>query len=172
MYVRNVKQAMRAADPGFDERKHGNLVEILRAVQRDGLVRLDRDRQGVLRVFQGPQLRVPVALPHEPVEGVGEADGQNVADTAPVGVPVEAAEFERLSGAPASQGPVEAAANAAGADADAPTTGGPEADAPAETTPRRRRKAGTAAPRTKSTAARKPRARAATPRKKKTTETE
>ena len=57
MYIRNVKQAMRAADPGFDERKHGNLVEILRSVQRDGLVRLDRDRQGVLRVFQGPQLR-------------------------------------------------------------------------------------------------------------------
>ena len=60
MYIRNVKQAMRAADPGFDERKHGNLVEILRSVQRDGLVRLDRDRQGVLRVFQGPQLRLPV----------------------------------------------------------------------------------------------------------------
>ena len=67
MYVRNVKQAMRAADAGFDERKHGNLVEILRSVQRDGLVRLDRDRQGVLRVFQGPQLRLPVAPPQESV---------------------------------------------------------------------------------------------------------
>ena len=37
MYIRNVKQAMRAVEPGFDERKHGNLVEILRSVQRDGL---------------------------------------------------------------------------------------------------------------------------------------
>jgi hypothetical protein len=162
-----VKQAMRAADPGFDERKHGNLVEILRAVQRDGLVRLDRDRQGVLRVFQGPQLRVPVALPHEPVEDVAETDGQHAADTAPAGAAGEAAQFQLTAEAPAPQEPVEAAT-----DADAARTGGPEADAPAETTPRRRRKAGTAAPRTKSTTARKPRARAATPRKKKTTETE
>ena len=68
MYIRNVKQAMRALEPGFDERKHGNLVEILRSVQRDGLIRLDRDRQGVLRVFQGPQLRIPTALPQEPLD--------------------------------------------------------------------------------------------------------
>ncbi len=63
---------MRAADPGFDERRHGNLVEILRSVQRDGLVRLDRDRQGVLRVFQGPQLRLPAAPAHEPADEAAE----------------------------------------------------------------------------------------------------
>jgi hypothetical protein len=174
MYVRNVKQAMRAADAGFDERKHGNLVEILRAVQRDGLVRLDRDRQGVLRVFQGPQLRLPAALPHdEPAEDGADAGGQGAAEAAPASTERAAAQFDLAPESPAHAEPVETPAAAAAADAGAPVTGEPEAEAPAaEATPRRRRKAGTAAPSTKTTAARKPRPRAAAPRRKKTTETE
>jgi hypothetical protein len=172
MYVRNVKQAMRAADPAFDERRHGNLVEILRAVQRDGLVRLDRDRQGVLRVFQGPQLRLPVAMPHEPDEDVSGADAHGAAEPAPVTAPGEGGDVDIRTASPISQEPAAAGAAAPPADAGAPMTGEPEAGVPAEAPPRRRRKAGTAAPRTKSTAARKPRARAAAPRKRKTTETE
>ena len=169
MYVRNVKQAMRAADPGFDERKHGNLVEILRSVQRDGLVRLDRDRQGVLRVFQGPQLRLPVASPHETADDAAQPDEQGSVETAVLRAPAGAADFELAA---ESSAPAESAA-AEAAHAEAPFTGEPEAEAPAaEVAPRRRRKAGTAAPRTKTTTARKPRARAATPRRKKTTETE
>ncbi|MFO7694561.1 MAG: NYN domain-containing protein [Vicinamibacterales bacterium] len=170
MYVRNVKQAMRAADPGFDERKHGNLVEILRSVQRDGVVRLDRDRQGVLRVFQGPQLRVPVAPAAEPADDMAGADAHAIVDAAPLGAPLEEAGSGTPAGAPAA---ADEAAGAAAPDADAPVTGEPEAETPAaEAPPRRRRKAGAAAPRTKSTPARKPRARAATPRRKKVTETE
>ena len=169
MYIRNVKQAMRAADPGFDERKHGNLVEILRSVQRDGLVRLDRDRQGVLRVFQGPQLRLPVASPHETADDAAQTDEQGRVETAVLRAPAGAADFELAAERSA---PAESAA-AEAAHAEAPVTGEPEAEAPAaEVAPRRRRKAGTAAPRTKTTTARKPRARAATPRRKKTTETE
>ena len=174
MYVRNVKQAMRAADPGFDERKHGNLVEILRSVQRDGVIRLDRDRQGVLRVFQGPQLRSPVPLPQGPDDEVADRDDQGTAGAAPASVPVEAAGLEISAGAPAPAA-AEATGTVAAADVQAPSPGEPEAEAPAaEASPRRRRKAGTAAPpRTKSaTTARKPRARAATPRRKKTTESE
>ena len=40
------------ADEGFDERRlgFGTIVELLRACQREGVFRLDRDRQGVLRV--------------------------------------------------------------------------------------------------------------------------
>ncbi len=39
----------------FDERAYGfaSLVDLLRAAQKDGIVRMDRDRQGVVRVFQG-----------------------------------------------------------------------------------------------------------------------
>ena len=171
MYVRNVKQAMRATDPGFDERKHGNLVEILRAVQRDGLVRLDRDRQGVLRVFQGPQLRTPSALPQEPLDVAAEVDEQAGASQAPA--PSGPPAFDQAPEAFQTAGPIEAQVEEARAEPSATR----EADAvepAAEAAPRRRRKAGTAAPRTKSTpAARKPRPRAAAPRKKRqTTETE
>jgi uncharacterized LabA/DUF88 family protein len=58
MYVRNVRQALRMADPSFDERRFGfgGLMDLLRACQRDGLLRLERDRRGALRVFPGAQL--------------------------------------------------------------------------------------------------------------------
>ena len=59
MYLRNVKQLLRAADSAFDERRYGfsGLVELVRACQKDGLVRLERDRRGGLRVFPGPALQ-------------------------------------------------------------------------------------------------------------------
>ncbi len=55
MYLRNVKQLFRAVAPEFDERAYGfaNLVDLLRAAARENIVRVDRDRQGVIRVFQG-----------------------------------------------------------------------------------------------------------------------
>jgi uncharacterized LabA/DUF88 family protein len=75
MYLRNVKQLLRAADNAFDERRYGfsGLVELVRACQKDGLVRLERDRRGGLRVFPGPALQrgAEVATPRDtPVEQV------------------------------------------------------------------------------------------------------
>jgi hypothetical protein len=65
MYLRNVKQILRAADSGFDERRYGfgGIMDLLRACQREGLIRLERDRRGGLRVFQGAALQraVPAA---------------------------------------------------------------------------------------------------------------
>ena len=57
MYLRNVKQYIKNAAPTFDERKFGftNFLEAVRACQRSGLFRLERNRQGILRVFPGPQ---------------------------------------------------------------------------------------------------------------------
>ena len=66
MYVRQVKQFLRANDEGFDERKFGfgSIVDVLRAAQREALFRLERDRQGVLRVFPGANLlQRPQAAP-------------------------------------------------------------------------------------------------------------
>jgi uncharacterized LabA/DUF88 family protein len=59
MYVRNIKQLMRAAEAGFDERRYGfgGILDLLRGGQREGLLRLERDRQGVLRVFPGNALQ-------------------------------------------------------------------------------------------------------------------
>jgi len=61
MYLRNVKQVFRQASPVFDERAYGfaNIVELLRAAQKEGFLRLDRDRQGVVRVFQAVPPPVP-----------------------------------------------------------------------------------------------------------------
>jgi hypothetical protein len=55
MYLRNVKQLIRQVSADFDERAYGfaNLVDLLRAAGRENVVRVDRDRQGVIRVFQG-----------------------------------------------------------------------------------------------------------------------
>jgi uncharacterized LabA/DUF88 family protein len=55
MYVRQAKQFMRGVDPQFDERQYGfgTLQDLLRACQREGLFRIERDRQGVIRLFPG-----------------------------------------------------------------------------------------------------------------------
>jgi len=107
MYLRNVKQVLRAVDPTFDERRYGftNLVDLLRAAQREGLVRIERNRQGALRVFPGNNLPQPASAPAavEPVvvgtfdDGEGAGDEQAV--LAPVdGEIVEAAVLEAADG--------------------------------------------------------------------------
>ncbi len=55
MYVRQLKQYIRAVDATFDERKYGfeTLGDLMRACQRDGLLRIERDRQGGMRIFPG-----------------------------------------------------------------------------------------------------------------------
>jgi len=62
MYIRQAKQFLRNVDSTFDERKFGfaSLVDLLRACQRDGLFRIERDRQGVMRLFPGNIMQVPV----------------------------------------------------------------------------------------------------------------
>jgi hypothetical protein len=65
MYLRNVRQILRQAEGGFDERRYGfgGLMDLLRACQRAGLVRIERDHRGGLRVFHGPALRALVDQP-------------------------------------------------------------------------------------------------------------
>jgi uncharacterized LabA/DUF88 family protein len=87
MYVRQVKQYLRAADEGFDERKYGfaTIVEFLRACQREGVFRLERDRQGVLRVFPGANVQRPIAqigTVTEPAEA-SDTPGLPLGDPAP-----------------------------------------------------------------------------------------
>jgi uncharacterized LabA/DUF88 family protein len=64
MYLRNVKQILRQAEGGFDERRYGfgGLMDLLRACQKEGLVRIERDRRGGLRVFAGPALQTQAAV--------------------------------------------------------------------------------------------------------------
>jgi hypothetical protein len=64
MYPRQFKQFLRAADPTFDERKYGSIAELMRAGQKDGLLKLERDRQGGLRVFAGQGAAARASVPH------------------------------------------------------------------------------------------------------------
>ena len=103
MYVRQLKQFLRAADEGFDERQWGfaTILELLRACQHEGVLRLERDRKGVLRVFPGANLQRPVS----PVEPAGSSEaGETIAQPeAPVS---EAPEFQLQTGAePAAEEP-------------------------------------------------------------------
>ncbi len=51
MYPRQIKQFIRTSYPDFDDRKYGSIVDLMRACQKEGMVKLERDRQGGLRVF-------------------------------------------------------------------------------------------------------------------------
>ncbi len=55
MYIRQLKQYLRAVDATFDERKYGfeTIGDLMRACQRDGVLRIERDRQGGMRIFPG-----------------------------------------------------------------------------------------------------------------------
>jgi uncharacterized LabA/DUF88 family protein len=84
LYLRNVKQLVRQARPSFDERAYGfaSLVDLLRAAHKEGAFRVDRDRQGVIRVFQGttpsavPPASAPSVAMDEPQDTAGvEASG-------------------------------------------------------------------------------------------------
>jgi hypothetical protein len=73
MYLRQMKQFLRTARPDFDERRYGSLQDLLRACQKAGLVRLERDRQGGLRAFAG------AVKPYVPAGWVAP-DGETAAD--------------------------------------------------------------------------------------------
>jgi hypothetical protein len=65
MYVRQAKQFLRNAIEGFDERNYGfaTVVDLLRAAGKEGVLRIERDRQGAVRVFAGPKLAASPAPP-------------------------------------------------------------------------------------------------------------
>jgi hypothetical protein len=79
MYIRQAKQFLRNVDASFDERKFGfaSLVDLMRACKREGLFRIERDRQGVMRIFPGNVMQVvpePVTVEPEDTEESGQAD--------------------------------------------------------------------------------------------------
>jgi uncharacterized LabA/DUF88 family protein len=66
MYLRSFKHFLRSADATFDERRFGfsNIHDLARQAQRDGLLRIERNRQGILRIYPGEQY--PQAPPEKP----------------------------------------------------------------------------------------------------------
>ena len=86
MYLRQMKQFLRNARPDFDERRYGSLQDLLRACQKAGLVRLERDRQGGLRAFAGAVK--PSGLP----QGWVAPDSETAAESGEM--PAEAADMQ------------------------------------------------------------------------------
>jgi len=68
MYVRQAKQFLRTAISGFDERNYGfaSVNDLMRAAGKEGVLRVERDRQGAIRLFPGQKLAArlsPVDVP-------------------------------------------------------------------------------------------------------------
>jgi uncharacterized protein (TIGR00288 family) len=82
MYVRQAKQVLRTAIDGFDERKYGfaSVVDLLRAAGKEGVLRIERDRQGAIRVVPGANLerRPAPAVVDEPLEEAVDAVAETI----------------------------------------------------------------------------------------------
>jgi uncharacterized LabA/DUF88 family protein len=119
MYLRNVKQILRQAEGGFDERRYGfgGLMDLLKALQRDAFVRIERDRRGGLRVFQGQALQTVArtqpmtGLPRD-VEDVEVVEGEPV--ETPPGEVIEAREPAETERADAEPIPIDTTAELLG----------------------------------------------------------
>ena len=77
LYLRHIRHGLRSVDKDFDERRAGfqGLTDLLHAAQREGWLSLQRDRNGVLRMFYRPLVQ-PVEVPEEipPAEGRVQAE--------------------------------------------------------------------------------------------------
>jgi len=95
MYLRNVKQILRQAEGGFDERRYGfgGLMDLLKGCQREGFVRIERDRRGGLRVFQGPQLLAGAAVVSRPI--LPQPDVEDTFESQPIDIrPIESSRVD------------------------------------------------------------------------------
>jgi uncharacterized LabA/DUF88 family protein len=134
MYLRQAKQFIRNVDASFDERKFGfgNLLDLLRAAQRENLFKLERDRQGSVRLFPGSAMpsaatvdddnrgNVAEPPPAESAETVSAEPwlrGESPVSMEPESDVVEAETVQEIDVAPvvdAEEMPQEKAADAAG----------------------------------------------------------
>jgi hypothetical protein len=71
--------------PNYDERRYGfaNFLEAVRAAGRAGLFRLERNRQGILRIFAGAQFPRPLQVIAQGVNGEVAVEPE-VAESVPV----------------------------------------------------------------------------------------
>ena len=74
--MRHVLKALRTEEKDFKEQSYGfrNLLDLLHFGERQGVLRLERDRRGVLKIFPTVQAAEPTAA--EPAPGMEGADLQ------------------------------------------------------------------------------------------------
>jgi uncharacterized protein (TIGR00288 family) len=166
MYVRQAKQYLRNAIEGFDERKYGfaSVVDLLRAAGKEGVLRIERDRQGAVRVFPG------VHLAGRPAASAVDAGLEQAADDPSIDAVAEPVEGQPADVEPVEESPIVEAtvevADAIAADGDPDVIDEPQPDVEPDGTPVRKKGARgrrPAAPRpVRAKAARAPRARKTT----------
>jgi len=181
MYVRHLAQGLRAADPTFDETTYGfrTLTELVHLGQREGILRMQRDRQGAWRITSASPAAgggAPSSTAMEPdVASAQEGDRGAAQDVGPDG----GERFAEATAASADPAAIVAeGANGgepAASDGDGASAEGDEA-AGGRRTSRRRKAAVTAAtarkprtPKAAKPAARAPRSRGGGGSRKKTT---
>jgi hypothetical protein len=83
MYIRQAKQFLKSAIENFDERRYGfaSVVDLLRAAAKTGVVRIERDRQGGMRVFPGANLK-PASAGPAPAQVIEETAGLDESELA------------------------------------------------------------------------------------------
>ena len=150
MYVRQAKQYLRNAIPGFDERKYGfaSVVDLLRAAGKEGVLRVERDRQGAVRVFPGTKVTPPML--GLPVDDPDMDETLDVSVAEPV-IDAEAVAAETVADAPIVDVEPLAVGEAAG----------PEGDGSGRKGARKRKASAPRAPKAPRTKAAAPRGRKA-----------
>jgi uncharacterized LabA/DUF88 family protein len=171
LYMRQIRQALRSIDSTFDERRSGfrGILDLLHQAQRENIVRLQRDRKGVWRIFP-VSATAPSPAPSSTHEPIAEAAAEPFSAAPEPVVQAEAnaaTDFwespEVVSATPAA--PIEEA-RATNASVEAPPLEAVEVkpvEASEEATPgvRKTKRARTTGTRSKSTVTRK-----STPRRK------
>jgi hypothetical protein len=147
MYLRGFKQFLRSMQPPFDERQYGfsSIYDLVRQAQREGLLRVERNRQGILRIFPGEHF--PAAVEEKPAVMVE---------------PIEAIPSEPVPAPPGEMEPVPAPGVEPPAAVEVPIgvqAESPVEPAPVKERPRRRRQAASAATASKQAKARARRTR-------------
>jgi uncharacterized protein (TIGR00288 family) len=184
MYLRSMKQYLRAVEPGFDERSYGytTVHDLVRQGQREGLFRVERNRHGILRIFPGDRFPDPGAYRRPAESPAGEYESmpadfeQPSSDYEPAPTEYEAEAIE-LEPAHADEAPIpvetapdlaprlmEAAAGSAASTEQGPGltafAGAGDPQVLDEEKPKRKRRASSAAsPKRKTEAAKRPRTR-------------
>jgi len=97
MYVRQAKQLLKNSIEGFDERKYGfaSVVDLLRAAGKEGVLRIERDRQGAIRVFPGESM-APRTEPVVAEDVIVDEAVDDVSVEADVAVVAEPADIEAV----------------------------------------------------------------------------
>ncbi len=81
MYLRNFRQFLKSADPRFTEKAAGyvdNILELAKMAQKEGLLRMERNRQGAIRLYPGDRLGrglLPKSAEEAPAEAAAPAEG-------------------------------------------------------------------------------------------------